>query len=584
VSDERHRVLLVDDEQLFLKATNRSLSRTFDVVATTSPLEALELLQQKSFDCLVSDLRMPEMAGLELLNRAAELDPRLGLVAMSAFSDAEALIEAINSGAVMAFLIKPFTVQDVTGAIFRSISRACTSGPSGTVLALFGDDVSAAQLQRWLDDAGLRSQLCATAGEVRRRLGRGGWDLLLIDLDLPESIDLLGVVREEHPHCWPVLLAGDRSRALSADLPQLGARDVLAKPLHGPEVLLRLQRALAQKRASEPAPDGRGDLADRLVGDSTVITAVRQMVRTVADVDCAVLIRGETGTGKELVSNGLHELSQRADAPLMAVNCASLTETLFESEVFGHERGAFTGAVQQKRGLCELAQHGSLLLDEIGEISLNVQAKLLRFLESGEYYRVGGVEVLHSDARVLAATNRDLGQMIEEGAFRADLYHRISTIEIFVPPLREHMEDLPQLVSFFLQRLARRHERTSISIAPDALEELTGYSWPGNVRELQSVLERGLLLSPDGRLRKGLLAGKAGERGGHGQQINTAVPLREALAEVTRAAEHEYLVQQLIACKGNVAEVSRRSGVDRRNLYRKLEALELDPQRFRGRG
>jgi len=221
----------------------------------------------------------------------------------------------------------------------------------------------------------------------------------------------------------------------------------------------------------------------------------------VARTDSTVLIRGETGTGKELVASTLHRQGLRADGPFLAVNCAALAETLFESEVFGHERGAFTGAVQQKRGLCELAADGSLLLDEVGELSPGIQAKLLRFLETGEFFRVGGTTALHSNARILAATNRDLGAMIEANGFRADLYHRLSTIEIFVPPLREHVEDIPQLVSHFFAGLARRHSRPAIAIDPDAMEELLQYRWPGNVRELQSVLERGVLLSTDGRAR-----------------------------------------------------------------------------------
>jgi DNA-binding NtrC family response regulator len=583
MTGEQVRLLLVDDDRPFLVALSRMLGKTFQVTVTDSPVEGLELARTEEFDCVVSDLQMPEMNGIELLSRVAEAAPSTGRIMMSKFSDSELIIQAINRGAIMAFLIKPFTYEDVSEAIYRSIARARAQRKAGKVLALVEDRALEAQLSSQLAANGIEARICRTPSDVHGRLARGGWDLVLVDLEIPRSLEVLHAIHVAYPDTWPVVLANDQSQRLSEELLRLGARDFVTKPLHEPEVILRINRLLASRTSEaldapleEPVGDGE------IVGESGVMTSLRQLVKTVASVDCPVLIRGETGTGKDLVASSLHRSGRHSDGPFRAVNCAALTETLFESEVFGHERGAFTGAVQQKRGLCELAARGCLLLDEIGELSTGTQAKLLRFIETGEFYRVGGTEVLHSDARILAATNRDLGQMITDGTFRADLYHRLSTIEIFVPALREHPEDIPQLVSHFLKRLARQHGRPSISIDHDALEELMEHTWPGNVRELSSVLERGLLLSPDGRIRRGMVRHEKGEAEQRRRfQIDTSLPLREAVNEVIREAERDYLVQLLSICQGNVSQVAKRSGVDRRNLYRKLESLDIDPGRFR---
>ena len=385
----KHRVLLVDDEPAFLSATARSLGGAFEVLRAESAQEALDLLRGKAVDAVVTDLRMPAMDGVELLSRVAELCPTTARIAMSAFSDSAALVEAINQGSVMAFLIKPFTQQEIAGAIYRSVARAKASRPSGSVLVWLGPGEGQA-ITGWLAAAGLSGFSCADEEQAHLRMLRGSWDLLLLDLDLPGALDLLHAASTAYPDTWPLLVTNDRSRLLTQELGRLGARDLVAKPLHEPELLLRIHRLLAE-REEEAQLDGAelaeeiGEQPSLLVGESPVMASLRQMIRTVAAVECSVLIRGETGTGKELVANALHRQGKRAGGPLLAVNCAALTETLFESEVFGHERGAFTGAVQQKRGLCELASEGSLLLDEIGELPRGA----------------GEAAALHGDRRVL---------------------------------------------------------------------------------------------------------------------------------------------------------------------------------------
>jgi DNA-binding NtrC family response regulator len=313
---------------------------------------------------------------------------------------------------------------------------------------------------------------------------------------------------------------------------------------------------------------------------------VRSLVATVAQSTAPVLIRGDTGTGKELVARHIHALSPRRKGRFFAVNCAALTESLFESEMFGHERGAFTGATSQKAGMCELANDGTLLLDEIGELAPLSQAKLLRFLQSGEFIRVGGQSVQRSEARILAATNAPLEQMIQDGRFRPDLFYRLNVLELRLPSLQEHREDLPELISHLMVQAAHKHGRPSLRLAPRAFERLLGHTWTGNVRELQGVLERSVLMA-QGQVVDDVQLGQPSTPDDEGTPFAVDVdrPLREVIDSATRLVERNYLVRVLAASGGHVIAASKRANIDRRNLYRKLRDYGIDPDTFRrGRG
>jgi len=285
------------------------------------------------------------------------------------------------------------------------------------------------------------------------------------------------------------------------------------------------------------------------------------------------------------VARQIHSSSARSKGPFFAVNCAALTEALFESEMFGHERGAFTGAVAAKPGMCELANDGTLFLDEIGELAPAAQAKLLRFLQAGEFIRVGGRTVQRSEARIVAATNRPLERMIDDGGFRADLFHRLNILEIRIPALREHAEDIPELVSQLLVRLGKKHNRANARLSPRAFEKLLAHPWPGNVRELEGVLERAVLMAPGAVVQDVQIAAPrtSGDTPGLGITVNIDQPLRETLEAATKQIERDYLVRLLTTCGGNVINAAKRADIDRRNFYRKLEEHALDPEAFRRR-
>ncbi|MGE5338800.1 MAG: sigma-54-dependent transcriptional regulator [Gemmatimonadota bacterium] len=293
----------------------------------------------------------------------------------------------------------------------------------------------------------------------------------------------------------------------------VGAVDYVTKPFEPEELLARVGTHVALRREVEAHRRSKAAIRvlvddqrdDAIIGESPALARVREAIAQVAPTDSTVLIQGETGTGKELAARAIHAASARSDRPLIKLNCAALPRELVESELFGHEKGAFTGAIAQRRGRFELADGGTLFLDEIGELPLEAQAKLLRVLQDGEFERVGGMRSLHADARVIAATNRDLHAEVVAGRFRADLYYRLNVFPIVLPALRERREDIPRLLTHYATRLARRLGRTLDGIAPAFMEAATAYDWPGNIRELQNVIERALILSPGGALDAGEL-------------------------------------------------------------------------------
>ena len=322
-------------------------------------------------------------------------------------------------------------------------------------------------------------------------------DLRLPDLD---GIALLKQVRELRPEVEVVMITGHGSVEKAVEAMRLGAYDFIQKPLDSAALLKTVAKALEKQRLASENRQLRHQLqqrrgVDALIGDSPAMRAVKQLIRQIAPTDVNVLIQGESGTGKEIVADALHRFSDRRDRPLLKISCAAIPETLLESELFGHERGAFTGANTARPGKFELADGGTLLLDEIAEMSPQLQAKLLRVLQDGTFQRLGGTQEIRVNVRLLCATHADIPKAIEEGKFRHDLYYRINTVQIVLPPLRERREDVPLLAGHFLRRFAADMGKDVRTIAPQALEQLLAHTWPGNVRELEHVIQRAVALA-----------------------------------------------------------------------------------------
>ncbi len=328
------------------------------------------------------------------------------------------------------------------------------------------------------------------------------YDLILLDIVMPlvNGIDVLKNIKNSFYDCEVVMLTGENDIHTAVESIKLGAYDYLLKPCSGTEIINTLNRAVERKRLLLQNKALKTELARRaasskIVTQSPAVLDILNLAMKVAPTDAIVLIQGESGTGKELIANYIHSNSERKEQPFVVLNCASMQETLLESELFGHEKGAFTDASKEKQGLVEIANGGTLFLDEIGEISPVIQPKLLRFVQSGEYRRLGGTRTLQSDVRILSATNRNLKEEVRQGRFREDLLYRMNVFTLELPPLRDRKEDIPFLVDNFLHR--RYGEKNGWKIAEDTLAALCQYEWPGNVRELENIIERATIVADD---------------------------------------------------------------------------------------
>jgi two-component system nitrogen regulation response regulator NtrX len=361
---------------------------------------------------------------------------------------------------------------------------------------------------------------------------------------------------------------------------RLGAFDFIEKPPNADKILLSVRNALEWARLAEENRRLRQQRAPvkEIIGESAAISRLREKLALVAPTNAAVLIIGENGSGKELVARALHASSRRAHQPLVEVNCAAIPEDLIESELFGHEKGAFTGASSRRRGKFDLAHEGTLFLDEIGDMSLKTQAKILRILEEQRFERVGGGHPIQVDVRVLAATNKNLEEEIAKGAFREDLYHRINVIPLSVPPLRERREDIPLLAAHFLLELSQENGAPAKTFTPAALEALAAMPWPGNVRELKNFVFRLAILSPFDLVDVAdlPLAASGAEPAADYDFIDPFLQV-PSFREARALFEKQFLRRKLSECKGNVSLLAEKIGLERSHLYRKLKAYGLEP-------
>jgi len=431
-------------------------------------------------------------------------------------------------------------------------------------------------ITRQLQKAGYSPTGASCWAEARDHLAHHEPALIITDVRLPDgdSLALLPELVEVYP---VIVLTAFGSVRNAVDAMKQGAADYLLKPVGLEELLLTVERTLEHSQLRRENQFCKRQLSARdahknlMVGESTALQEVVRTVEAVALDEITVLIQGESGTGKELVAKAIHTSSPRAKHSFVAVDCCTLQEKLFESELFGHEKGAFTGADRQKKGLIEVAEGGTLFLDEIGEIDATIQAKLLRVLETGQFRRLGGTKDLKADVRVVAATNRNLQDMVEDGNFRADLYYRLNGFDLLVPPLRERRDDIPALAEHFIRnhRFSRRIEKR---LSGPAVRRLVAYDWPGNIRELKNVIERAIILSRD----KPVVGPEHLAFGSTHQRNNAMVTLAFDHNPTLDELESEYLAFQLKKFSGRRAEVANTLGISERSIYRMIKRFNLE--------
>jgi len=481
---KRYPILVVDDEQDNLDAFRFNFRKTFDILTATSGAEALAILAEKDVAVVVTDQRMPKMTGVELLREVRAKTPETVGIILTAFTDVDVLIEAINLGQVYRYITKPWDAKEVRGVLQYAIERYALQA----------------------ENKRLEAQLAEYTGYLNQQL-HGEFDF------------------------------------------------------------------------------------GNIIGESAALREVLAKVEQVAPMVSTVLLRGETGTGKELVAHAIHINSPREEKPFVRVNCAALAPGVLESELFGHEKGSFTGAMERRRGRFELADGGTLFLDEVGALPMEVQLTLLRTLQERELERVGGNETIKVDVRVVSATNRNLEKMIEEGEFREDLYYRLNVFPINLPPLRDRLDDLPVLANHFVTKFARQMGVAPAGLAADGLAKLREYNWPGNVRELENIIERAMILARGAALgaqhldfvrRSSSPSNQSGAvpvvapASSSGPSLAPAAEDGKSLAERLLDSERKEIVAAVEKSRGNIASAARQLGINRSTLYYRLRKHGLE--------
>jgi DNA-binding NtrC family response regulator len=467
-----------------------------------------------------------------------------------------------------------------------------SANTSSTILVVDDDRAFRVAARTALEDEGYTVLVASNGDEALSRLAERTVHLILTDMVMEKmtGLALLAQVRARYPDMPVIMVTGFGSIQNAVEAMRLGAADYLTKPHNNEELLIKIRRTLAAQEKDRELRSLREALSTmysfgNIVTRSDRMKEVLTQIRQVADTDVTILIQGESGTGKELVARALHFNSKRRANPFVATNCSALTESLLESELFGYEKGAFTGATSQRAGRFEEAHKGTLFLDEIGDISPTVQKKLLRVLQEKVFERVGGNTSISVDTRVVAATNRNLEVLVREGDFREDLFYRLNVFPITLPPLRERLEDISVLVESFIQKHADLAEGRVKGIAPNVITEMMNYSWRGNIRELENLVKRAII-----KCRGNTITAMDLPTGSPavsptpsptGDNADITAPYKEYLGAVLRNAEESYLVRMLRLHKGNINLIARVMEVDRKTVYRKLSEFGIEPEKYR---
>ncbi|MSM41158.1 MAG: response regulator [Geobacter sp.] len=451
-----------------------------------------------------------------------------------------------------------------------------------TILIVDDEESIRTSLVGILEDEGYRTLLAVDGVEALESVQRDLPDLVLLDIWMPrlDGLETLQKLKEIHPSLTVVMMSGHGTIETAVRSTKLGAYDFVEKPLSLEKLLLTIQNALGMQRLREENETLRDAVLQghEMVGASPALNTLRDQIRLVAPTTASVLITGENGTGKELVARSIHHFSNRQSKPFVEINCAAIPDELIESELFGHERGAFTGAVAQKKGKFDLADGGTIFLDEIGDMSLKTQAKVLRILQERKFERVGGTRTIEVDVRVVAATNKVLEEEIKNGTFRDDLYYRLNVVPFQVPPLRERKEDVPQLVEYFLERFCRKEGRERKQLVPEAVELLQQYDWPGNVRELKNIMERLVIMTPGRTISTDQLPDYLR---GDTHRVDAVTRIDgmmglTSLREAREEFEREFILQKLEDFGWNISRTAESIELERSNLHRKIKSYGID--------
>jgi two-component system nitrogen regulation response regulator NtrX len=447
-----------------------------------------------------------------------------------------------------------------------------------SVLVVDDEDGIRQTLSGVLEDEGLSVETAATGEECLRAFERRVFGCVLLDVWLPgmDGIETLERLKAAYPETAVIMISGHGSIETAVRATRLGALDFIEKPLQIERTVLAIRNALRQRQLEADNQRLRQQLDDCvMIGESVPMRALRQQVAVAAPTNGRILIYGESGTGKELVARSIHHASARASMPFVALNCAAIPEELIESELFGHTKGAFTGATQTKRGKFEQADGGTLLLDEVSDMSLKVQAKVLRVLEEQKFEPVGSNTTAKVDVRIIAATNKRLDEEIERGSFRADLFYRLNVIPFEVPPLRERREDIPLLIDYFNRKYSAEYNRAPKVFADGAIEQMASHAWPGNVRELRNTVERVVIMSAKEAISAQdlpLLGSLEGVKMPASYNFTSYREGREAY-------ERNYIMRKIAECDGNITRTAEALGIDRSHLYRRMKALGIGDKR-----
>jgi len=456
------------------------------------------------------------------------------------------------------------------------------------ILIVDDDRAFQGMLVEALIEKGYDVETALTAEDGIKKAASGNFDLILHDIKLPgmSGLDALPHLAEAAPGVDVIVMTGYSSKDSGVQAMQRGAYDYFTKPFSLGEMEVVVRRALEKRRMqmelSELKRKGDSSPLHSIIGQSAPMLAVKERIARVAELNTDVLVMGETGTGKELVSDAIHSMSARAKGPFVKINCAAIPENLLESELFGHEKGAFTGAISMKQGKFELAKGGSLLLDEIGDMPLHLQPKILRAVEQKQAERVGGSKAIQYDVRIIAATNQELEQRVAEGKFRSDLYYRLNVATLVLPPLRDRKSDLPLLAKFFLDRANRRLGTDISSVSSAAMEIFFNYDWPGNVRQFANAVERAAIFCKShtitpAEVDQAFTNTSSVVDSGPQVFINEGVPLKQALIEY----EKMLIENALQTCGGTQTEAASALGVSAKNLWNKLQKHAIDPTSYK---
>jgi DNA-binding NtrC family response regulator len=434
----------------------------------------------------------------------------------------------------------------------------------GKLLIVDDEPIVRDSLGKWFREEGYEVAVAESASEALTRLVEHRWDLALVDIKMPgtDGIELQRRLHQIDPELLVIIMTGYASVETAVQALKNGAYDYVTKPFDPDDIANVVRNALSHRRTQQENVRLRETVAEvarppELIGQSAAMQRVFEAIETVGPTEATALIIGESGTGKELVARAIHSASPRRYHPLVVIHCGALTETLLESELFGHEKGAFTGAQYRKKGKFELAEGGTVFLDEIGDISLKTQTDLLRVLQEHEITRVGGNQPIRVDFRCVAATNKNLESLVEEGKFRADLYYRLNVFRVEIPPVRERREDIPLLVDHFVRRFSLQMNKRITRVAPEAMSLLQQYDWPGNVRELENAVERAMVVAREPELRE--------------EDFTLKLHSRDTAPRTLEEIEHQHILKVLEECGGNQTHAAAVLDIDRVTLYNKLK-------------